>query len=67
MIRDIDSRIKDGEDVPDCMVKAMLKSQDTSDLEMTYIAAAFMVGGVESVRSFQCVPSHTVIDCDSFS
>lgn len=66
MIRDIDSKIQAGEDVPDCMVKAMLMSQDTSDLEMTYIAAAFMVGGVESVRFLQCVPSRTVVDFDSF-
>ncbi len=52
MIREIDARIKLGEDVPDCLVKTLLERQEEEKLEfvdMAMICSSFMIGGVETV------------------
>lgn len=52
MIKEIEARLKLGEDVPDCLVKTMLQSQKEENLDfldMAILCSAFMIGGVETV------------------
>lgn len=54
MIKDIDARMKRGENVPDCLVKSMLQVQEEEELDhldMAILCSAFMIGGVETVRT----------------
>jgi hypothetical protein len=53
IISDIDERIKRGESVPDCLAKTLLEVKDEEGLDhldMAILCAAFMIGGVETVR-----------------
>ncbi len=55
MILDIDKRMKVGEKVSDCLVKTMLEAKGKEQLDhidMSILCAAFMIGGVETVRYF---------------
>lgn len=52
MIKDIDRKIRLGDDVPDSLAKTMLLIRDDEeldDLDMAILASAFMIGGVETV------------------
>ena len=52
LIKDIDRRMKAGEDVPDCLAKYLLSVQEEEnmdDLDIIFICCAFMIGGVETV------------------
>lgn len=54
MINDIDARMQRGEEVPDCLVKTLLMSREEEQmdhLDMAILCSAFMIGGVETVRS----------------
>ncbi len=62
MIREIDTRIKRGEQVPDCLVKTMLQSQEDENLDfvdMSILCSAFMIGGVETVSSLLLSRAYT--------
>ena len=55
MINQIEQRIDSGEDVPHCLAKKLIEMNDRETsgldrLDKVMICAAFMVGGVESVR-----------------
>lgn len=53
MIIDIQERMKRGDQVPDCLAKTLLLVKETEnldDLDVSMMAAAFMIGGVETVR-----------------
>ena len=59
LIKDIERRMKAGEEVPDCLAKYLLsvKEQESlDDLDITFICCAFMIGGVETVS---IIPSNT--------
>ena len=52
MIKDIERRMRAGEEVPDCLAKTMIElreSEGLDDLDMAILASAFMIGGVETV------------------
>ena len=52
MIKQIELRLDDNLSVQDCLAKSMLKSKNNEDmghLDMTMLASAFMIGGVETV------------------
>lgn len=54
LISDIDRKINSGVPIPDCLAKTMLDVRDKEgldDLDMAILASAFMIGGVETVRS----------------
>ena len=54
LINGIKQRLDGGAAVEDCLVKTMLHEageKDLDGLDMTMLATAFMVGGVETVRS----------------
>jgi cytochrome P450 len=54
MIEDIAQKLKRGSDVKDCLAKAMIQSckdEKLDDLDMTILASAFMIGGVETVST----------------
>ncbi|KAF2450909.1 cytochrome P450 [Karstenula rhodostoma CBS 690.94] len=54
LINEIDGRMKDGEQVPDCLAKTMLDIKDEENLDhvdMAILASAFMIGGVETTAS----------------
>jgi hypothetical protein len=53
MIKDIEHRMNAGEDIPDCLAKTLIKTDEREGLDhldKTMICAAFMIGGIESVR-----------------
>jgi cytochrome P450 len=53
MMNEIEERMKAGEDVPHCLVKTMIETDDQEALDYldkTMICSAFMIGGVETVR-----------------
>lgn len=53
LINDFDQRMSQGEHVPECLSKTMLKVRDEEQLDhldMAITASAFMIGGVETVR-----------------
>jgi hypothetical protein len=52
MIKEMEVKLKAGEDVPDCLAKTIIQNQKEEELEfldMALICAAFMIGGVETV------------------
>lgn len=52
MIKNIDRKLRLGDDVPDSLAKTMLSIRDEEeldDLDMAILASAFMIGGVETV------------------
>ena len=55
MIKDIERRMKVGEDVLDCLMKTMIKAAKKAEqldhLDMAILASAFMIGGVETTAS----------------
>ncbi|KAI1246526.1 hypothetical protein MGN70_013426 [Eutypa lata] len=69
MIKDIDRKIRLGDDVPDSLAKTMLLIRDDEeldDLDMAILASAFMIGGVETTASIMqwfsaLIPSHPEI------
>ena len=51
-ILDLDTRMKKGEHVPNCLVKTLLEARDEEaldHLDMSILCSAFMIGGVETV------------------
>ncbi|KAF2713931.1 cytochrome P450 [Pleomassaria siparia CBS 279.74] len=53
-INQIDLAMKQGEKVPDCLAKTMLENREHEDLthlDMSILASAFMIGGVETTAS----------------
>ncbi|KAK7914535.1 hypothetical protein PG985_012238 [Apiospora marii] len=54
IIQDIDKRRKRGEKVPDCLATTLLQMKEAEkldDLDLSMMAAAFMIGGVETAAS----------------
>ena len=54
LIKDIESKLASGVPVDDCLAKDMIEMQEyeeLDDLDMAILASAFMIGGVETVRS----------------
>ena len=54
LINSIDAKIKAGEKVDDCLAKTMLrvrKAEQLDHLDMSILASAFMIGGVETTAS----------------
>ena len=54
MIKDIERRMKAGEEVQDCLAKTMIQAREAEgldDLDMAILASAFMIGGVETTAS----------------
>ncbi|KAK7054530.1 hypothetical protein VNI00_003728 [Paramarasmius palmivorus] len=54
MVKDIEARMKNGEKVPDCLVKTLIEAKDEEnldDLDMAILCSAFMIGGVETTAS----------------
>lgn len=54
LINDIAKKMEDGETVHDCLAKSMLQIQKTEQLDhldMSILASAFMIGGVETTAS----------------
>lgn len=59
LIKDMDARMKKGEQVPDCLVKTLLEAREEEDLDhldMAILCSAFMIGGVETVRLLSHAP-----------
>lgn len=63
MIKDIEARLRAGEDVPDCLAKTMIElrgDEELDHLDMSILASAFMIGGVETVctefHSYRILP-----------
>jgi hypothetical protein len=53
-IKDIEHRMEMGITVPECLAKTMLDTKEEENLDhldMAILASAFMIGGVETVRS----------------
>ena len=50
MIKDIERRMKAGEEVQDCLAKTMLQAREAEG-DMAILASAFMIGGVETTAS----------------
>ena len=53
MIMRVKARMDAGEDVPDCLVKTLLLTQERDKLDwedMCMLAAAFNLGGIHSVQ-----------------
>jgi serine kinase of HPr protein (carbohydrate metabolism regulator) len=54
MIMQVKARMDAGEDVPDCLVKTLLLTQEEEKLDwedLCMLSAVFTLGGVHSVRS----------------
>jgi len=52
MILDVKARMDAGEDVPDCLVKTLLQTQEEEKLDwedLCMLSAVFTLGGVSSV------------------
>lgn len=52
MIKKMDARMQDGEDVPNCLTRTLLNAKEKEgldDLDLALLAGAFMIGGVETV------------------
>ena len=55
MIKRVKARMDAGEDVPDCLVKKLLLSQEREKLDwedMCILVVVFDIGGIPSVRLF---------------
>jgi len=53
MITQVKNRMDSGEDVPDCVVKTLIQTQEQENLDwedMCMLSAVFTLGGVISVR-----------------
>ena len=53
MLMDIENRMKAGKNVPHCLVKTMVETDERGildHLDKVMICSAFMIGGVETVR-----------------
>ncbi len=53
LIQKMEQDLKSGLEVKDCLAKAMIQNQDKEQLDyldMSILASAFMIGGVETVR-----------------
>ncbi len=51
-IQDIETRLKRGEDVADCLAKTLLltrEEEQLDDLDIVMLCGALMIGGVETV------------------
>ena len=60
LINDIAKKLAWGVPVEDCLAKAMVESREEEDLDhldMAILASAFMIGGVETVRSHAALKS----------
>ena len=65
MIKDIEHRMKAGEQVPDCLAKTMIQARETEqldELDMAILASAFMIGGVETVSFLPCFQANECAD-----
>lgn len=54
MINDIQTRLDDGDNVPDCLAKTMIQTRAEEGLDWTdmcMLASAFMIGGVETTAA----------------
>ncbi|KAF1937289.1 cytochrome P450 [Clathrospora elynae] len=68
-IKDVEMRLKEGVQVQDCLAKTMITIKDEEkldDLDMTMLASAFMIGGVETTASVMqwfsaLIPAHPSI------
>ncbi|KAJ3576647.1 hypothetical protein NP233_g278 [Leucocoprinus birnbaumii] len=66
LIREVETKIKYGEDVPDCLVKTILTTNEEEQLDfvdMAILCSAFMIGGVETTASIMqwfsaLIPAH---------
>jgi hypothetical protein len=61
LVTGIKKSLDNGEDVPDCLAKTMLEVQDKEQLDhldMSILASAFMIGGVETVSISSFIPGH---------
>jgi len=53
-IRDVEQNLKNGIPVNDCLAKSMIQSRSKehlTELDTDMLAAAFMIGGIETVRN----------------
>ena len=53
LINGVKQRLDDGAAVEDCLAKSMLQNagkEDLDDLDISILASAFMIGGIETVR-----------------
>lgn len=53
-VTEIKDKLASGKDVPDCLAKTMLEFQEKEQLDhldMSILASAFMIGGVETVSN----------------
>jgi hypothetical protein len=61
LVTGIKKSLDRGEDVPDCLAKTMLEVQDKEQLDhldMSILASAFMIGGVETVSTISSMSGH---------
>ncbi|KAF9442110.1 cytochrome P450 [Macrolepiota fuliginosa MF-IS2] len=66
MLREVEARMKRGEDVPDCLAKTLveIRGKESLDfLDMAILCSVFMIAGVESTASIMqwflaLIPSH---------
>ncbi|KAF9730277.1 cytochrome P450 [Paraphaeosphaeria minitans] len=66
LIKEIDEKMQAGGDVQDCLVKTMLltkEKEDLDELDITMLASAFMIGGIETTASVMqwftaLIPAH---------
>ena len=57
LIKEIESKLDCGLETKDCLAKTMLQTrheQELNNLDMTILASAFLIGGVETV-SVSCI------------
>lgn len=57
LINDIEEKLKNGQHVDDCLAKTMVRTKREEKLDyldMSILASAFMIGGVETVMSSLC-------------
>lgn len=53
LLHEIDQKMQQGAEVPDCLAKTILElreKEDLDNLDRVMLASAFMIGGVETVR-----------------
>ncbi|THH14404.1 hypothetical protein EW146_g5920 [Bondarzewia mesenterica] len=66
MIKDIERRLNNGEQVVDCLAKTMIQVREEEELDhldMTILTSAFMIGGVETTAAIMqwfsaLIPAH---------
>ena len=65
MVNAIEARIKAGEEVSDCLAKTLVKTRDEEDLDqldITMLCTAFMIGGIETVRTTHRYNRHIILE-----